>query len=672
MKDSFIILDGFNPGWQVREDETRIPLGAAQLAQNITITDRRGISPRTAETLVGSANSALYGVKSATSFRKSGTSSPILVKTYADKIEYYNNVSDGWCLLEDGYTSGKRFGFKHMRVADDPFDWLYFGNGVDEYSRWCGYESKITSALAGGETTVPVSTTLWPEVYYTDTASSVTTTTITMPAGTWATDIWNNFYVRITSGAQTGKIALISATTATQITFATITGLSGTPTFEIRLLAVPATGTLVYGTTKLAYSAVPTDASFTTSSATATAINTGVTVRPTTYNGNPRANIFETMDEAMYVAGVMNKPNTVFRSRIADATNFTYSGTRAANEGDVVYFPYGGSGISDIKRKEQVLYVFKPESIDSLKYSQDAVDLSVIDSIKAGVTAGTKSLTWYMDDDIAFVTPDNRITTLGRVALKDSTPQTTDIAYPIRRETKKYDFGSSFGEEYVNQGFLACKSSPTNASNDRVIVWNKDYKAWESYWNISASCFVAHNGYFYYGDANTPDMYRMFAETNKTKGTTTFPMTSRWKSGFINGKGNAFHLNEISCLASEGYIKANSTIDFKLYKDFSSTPFQSLQLVASEDTNNLDEETTFTLMGGDPLGLEPLGAGSIIGDEDADGRRHFVVYLYFQATQVEYVAVEVSSSGLGQVWEITRLGLNAAENVFEAQSRIKN
>jgi hypothetical protein len=672
MKDAFIIINGFEPGWNVREDDTRIPLGGSQFSQNITITERRGISPRKAEILIGAENSASTGVVSAFSLKKPGESNDILLKTYSDKIEYFNNHTESWALLYDGYTSGKRFGFRQMRVDEDPFDWMYFGNGFDSYSRWCGYESKITSALVGAETSIPVISTLWPEVYQSLTATSCTTTTITVANTPWANDIWNDFYVRITSGAETGKIMKITATTSSTITFGALAGLAGTPTFEIRLLAVPATGTLVYGTNKIAYTAVPTDSSFTVASATATAIDTALTIAPQTYPSNPKGNLFETLNDDMFVSGVMNKPNTVFRSGTADATDFTFSSPRSADEGDVVYFPYGGSGVTDIKRQEKTIYVFKPESIDALSYTQDESDISQIDPIKAGVSVGTKNLTWRLDDDIAFVTPDNRITTLGRVVLKDALPSTVDIAYPIRREIKRYDFTTNAAEEHINQCFIGCKSASDVAFNDRTIVWNKDYRTWEGFWNISASCFISHAGDIYYGDSYNPNLYKMNTVVNKTRGTDVFPMTSDWKSGWINGKGAGFYLNEISCLAVEGYMRANSVISFDLYKDFAGTPFQNLSLSGVLDEDLLDEEPSFTLLGGDPLGLEPLGTGSIIGDEDEDGLRHFIAFLQFPTTQLEYISVKVSSSGLGQAWEITRLGLNAVENVFENQPRIKS
>lgn len=668
-KDNFLVIDGFK-GWYARDDDTRIPSGGARTAYNVTLTDRKGISPRSGEELLGSEDTSNFGIKSLYSFRKS-QGDDILIRSWSNKLQFYSNKGLKWALLQDGYTSGLTFGFTESRVdKNDSLDYVVFGNGSDNFSRWCGYDATLATTLAGGETSIVVDTTLLPEVHESLTASSVTTTTIVVPAGTWATDIWNGFYVRITSGAQTGKISLISATTATQITFTTIAGLSGTPTFEIRQLAVPATGTLVYGTSKVAYTAVPEDDTFTVGTAIAASSGEVVTVAPQEFPENPKGNIFEMLDEDLYVSGNQSKPITAFRSATADPEDFTFSSPRTADQGDVIYFPYSGGNIKDIKRFESSLAILKPDSVEKLSYTQDALDVAVQDTIKIGQKVGSVGKAWTMDDDIAFVTPDSRITSIGRIKYKDSRPQSQDIAYEIRRGIKNYSFDDVFGSEYINRAFVCSKSSSDVTANDRLLVWNKDHLQWEGYWNINANTVIPHNGSLYYGDAYTPNVFKMLTGINKVKGTDTFPLTSRWISGWINGKGNGFDLNEISALAVEGYIRLNTTIDFKLYKDFSSTSFQNLQIVASEDTNVLDGESPISFLGGSPLGLEPLGGSSILGDTDSEGYRHFIAYLYFPLTQIEYVSVEITSSGTGQAWEIIRLGLNATENVFENTNKI--
>jgi hypothetical protein len=85
-----------------------------------------------------------------------------------------------------------------------------------------------------------------------------------------------------------------------------------------------------------------------------------------------------------------------------------------------------------------------------------------------------------------------------------------------------------------------------------------------------------------------------------------------------------------------------------------------------------DGNPTFSFLGGDSKGVEPLGTSCILGDEEKDGRRHFIVFLNFQAVAVEYFSVGIGSSGKNQNWEIISIGLNAENTNYEAQNRIKN
>ena len=670
MKDNFLIIKDFKHGWHQNLDASRIPLGGAQKSVNTILTDRGGISPRPGEVLLGDSDVTQTGIISMHSFKKT-YGADILIKTFSDKIEYYNNVSESWSLLNDGYQSGKVFGFKEHTTDSEALDWLYFGNGVDSYSRWGGYESKITSALVGGETTIPVVTTLLNDTFWEGTASSVTTTTITVPAGTWATDIWNDFYVHITSGAQDTYISKISATTATQITFPAIAGLSGTPTFEIRRVAVDDTGTLVYGTSKIAYTAIPTSVGFTVASADATAIDAGITQQPIEYPEDPRGNILETNVAQMYVAGVKSSKSTVYRSSLNDATDFTFASPRAADEGDVIFFPYDGHSITDMKKQEDRIYVFKRDSIEALTYTQDAADIAQIDPVIQGVNVGTEAKVWRQDNDIAYVTPDKKITTIGRVLDKDFKPQIEDIGINIRRALEGYEFNDVYGEEYNKRAFVCVKSDDTVTENDIMLVNNKQNRSWEGYWQIAASAIVSHNSKLYYGASYSPDVFEMLTGINKIRGEDTFPVEMTWRSGFINKKGSGFYLNEVSSIAVEGYITSGSTIEVNLYKDFATTPFQELRIVGTE-TQYQDGVPTFSLLGGDPKGLEPLGASSIIGDVEPDGRRHFIIFLDFQITPLEYIAVEVGSSGKNQNFEVDAIGINATDTAFENQERIKN
>ena len=167
------------------------------------------------------------------------------------------------------------------------------------------------------------------------------------------------------------------------------------------------------------------------------------------------------------------------------------------------------------------------------------------------------------------------------------------------------------------------------------------------------------------------DVYIFNGSINKTKGDDIFPMTVEGQTGWINKTGIGFYLNEVSMIAVEGYITSGTTINIGLYKDFASTSFQELKIVGTE-IQYQDNVPYFSVLGGDTTGIEPLGAASVIGDQEEDGRRHFIIFLPFQMTQVEYISAGVSSSGLAQNWEITALAINTENTNFESQNKIKN
>jgi hypothetical protein len=372
----------------------------------------------------------------------------------------------------------------------------------------------------------------------------------------------------------------------------------------------------------------------------------------------------------MFVAGIPLEPNSLYRSSLTDPSSFAFSRPRLATEGDLEFFPYLGHRISDAKSQEDFLYVLKRDSIETLTYTQDNNDFAQIAKIIQGVNVGTEGRAWRMENDIAFITPDKRVTTIGRIKLHDQRPLTNNIAYPIKRAMDTFGVDESFGEEYRERAFIGVKSNPDNVNNDILIVRNKNYVAWEGIWFISATSVVAHNGKVYYGNAYVPDVYEMQVGVNKVKGNDTFPMDASWMSGYINKQGTGFYLNEVGCLSVEGYITAGTKINFDLYKDFAETSFQQL-VIKGTDAQFLDGPPGFSILGGEPLGIEPLGASSVVGEPDEEGKIHFIAHLFFPVKQIEYIAVKVSSSGLAQSYEITALGLGLAPVAFEAQNRIQ-
>jgi hypothetical protein len=620
----------FNPkdGLHVREDSPKAP--GFRVMENVYVSDRGGIAIRPGTELFGAADTTNGPITTLhTAKRSDGTN--IMERTSDNVLEYYNRDTLSWALLKTGYTSGQVFDFKDHVINTDSFSYEYHGNAVEPYERWVMAYDKTTGALAGGETNIPVQSTLLSEVYYSGTATGVTTTTITVSSAPWATDIWNNYYVEITSGAQSGKVSPISATTTTQITFTAITGLAGTPTFRIRRLKFPATGTAIVNSTTISYTQIVDSTNLPVSSAPAAASGSPVASVPEELMSNscPRGNILAILYQVMHVAGVKNKRSTLYRAKLADPADFRYSSPRIAAEGDVIDFP-GDGPIYDVQVFEDGLIIIQESSVFSLKYTQDANDLANREPVVQSPLIGTKGKAFKMGDDIAWATPNKVITSLSRVANKDFRPSSLDIGYPIKTLIKDYDFNSFRGRSHENFSFIAAKETSDSATNDKVLVYDRSISQWVGEWNLPAADFTTYDNNLYFGSSASRETYRMLTtDRYLKKGETVASYPTRVLSNWINKtKGQKFP-QVFDTLVIEGYITLGTILTFELFFDFEkqATYSWSFDPTSTNLSDTLLSSTTTGTIGYHELGLEPIGFDlGEEGESEIGERRFYVAY----------------------------------------------
>jgi hypothetical protein len=305
-KDFIVDISDFSKGFYAGVDTTKAPIGSLRKMRNAQVTDRGGISPRPGTILLGTKNESAYAIKGLYTFKKSFESNEILVKNYDDEMEAYSSqhTDQGWFRVKSGFTQNKEFGYVHSLFNTSNENLLVGGNQFDKFFAWTGAILRLNGALVGAETALTVDSTLLEDVYESQTATASAATTLTVSTVTWAASQWINFYVYITNGANSGKVRKITANTSTQITFDTLGSDPGSCTFEIRRLAIPPSGTVIYNGTTLAYSAVPTATTITVASAHASADDVLVTVVPTEYEANPRGNRFTNYLGRLIIGGV--------------------------------------------------------------------------------------------------------------------------------------------------------------------------------------------------------------------------------------------------------------------------------------------------------------------------------------------------------------------------------
>lgn len=658
IEDFPVLVNDFTPGFQTKRSPSDLPLGAAQDGQNIRISDGDKIEPIEGWTLFGAADSNALPITSATTFVLS-TGLEIPIRSSGTVLEYYHEGTAAWENLNDGYTTGLRFGFANFYDSSLMKDFIYFGNGTEPYSRWIGAYDQLDGALSGGETEIQVDTVFTDRVHYSGTASSVTTTTIDIADSDWATDIWNDiYYVHITSGAQSGKAAKITDGTDTQITFDTITGLSGTPTFEIRQAKFASSGTLRIGTTDVTYTSIDQENRFAgCASVPAASDNAAISQAVTTYPANPKGNIFICLDERMYVCHDLEA--TVNVSATSDATDFTFSSPRAAGEGDLGLIPEGGGGIKGLSTEERKLIILKRNIIKELAYSQDANDLPQLNTLieSPGVGTNAPASVFKVNNDSFYTSPEGGVKAVGRVP-EVNFVQALQIADPIRTTVNLADFSSAAGGFFNNKAYIAAKETSSSSANDIVFVFNFEKKAWElPIKGVNATCFFIYDSKFYFGDAFNKETYQLeTGDYSIYKGTTDYPYKAVWKSGLINYDLPA-NRKGLNTYFVEGFIAENTEITFRLEYEY-----QGIYRKLSGTIDGSDEDIILKPATGAPLGVSPLGVAPLgAGDETPNELNKFRVY--FTTNEIPFYehSITFESDGKDQRWEILRFGPNAIQ-----------
>lgn len=680
MKTRIVDVEKFNSGLRLLEDSASAPIGSARVMTNMIISDRNGISKRPGTALLGTINASVKPTKGFYIFNKAFGNLQIPVKAYDTYTEYYH-ANFGWTRLESGFTDGSEHGFKeHIRNIDNE-DYLYSGNRTEDYRRWPGAYTQLNGALVGGETTVTVDGVLKSTIIYTGTATSNAATTVDVSTAAWATDQWKNFYILIKAGVHADKIRLISANTGTQITFATLGSGPGNVAFEIRQIAIPASGTLIINSEEVAYSALPTQYTITTSAvAGAHADNSPVTVKPTPYSGAPKGNRLEVNLDRMLVGNVASavsrdgsgnvqgsaSPLSVYTSKLRNAADFTFAATRVAGEGDIISFPEGSSQVVDIANQEDNFYVFTNGSITAVTYSQDSNDIAVKTPLKNGTGAVGRVIKG--ENDVYFVTPDKKISSIGRIIDKDVTPQVENIGLAIKRLTDDFGFDTHAGIKYKQRIFHTLKSGDNVSYNDRTLVFNERNKSYEGLWTLGAYGFGVYNNLLYYANSRSPNVFQMFTGTADNDGTTDYSINSEWLSNWINLTSSKSNLQSIHGIFVEGFIWGGTEeITFDVYKDYNSNSSYSFTF-GVDNTDFLDDTVGLSgYFGGLPLGTTPIGSLSSIS---SDGSRHFSFIIYFPFIYGNFFSLGVSDSETTAKFDITRMGLAVTEEPEFASSRV--
>lgn len=681
-KEVIIDMERFRLGLYALDDTTKAPFGSARLMNNCQVTDRGGISPRPGTKVLGTYSSSSSRTGGFFNYRKSFDQDEILVRTYGTVMEAYSlNKTTDWFKFRTGLNNGKEFGFVTSLINTDAEDYLVGGNRYDDFFRWRGSVTLLNGALAGGELAVTVDSVLSNEIFESQTATANSATTVDQTGATWAASQWVNFYVYFPG---TGKIRKITANTATQLTFDTLGGAPGNVAFQIRHLNYPATGSIMYNGSTVAYTGIDTATSFTVVAAVAAADRTPVAIVTDTYPANPRGNRFTNFLNRIVVGQVRSalardsggalqgysSGGSVYVSKLNTPTDFTFSAARVAGEGDIIAFPYGGGEITDVMANEEEVIIAKKRYLASIKYSQDTSDLLTVTPIKPGT--GSIGPMIRGADDIYLITEDKKFTSIGRQKLKDIKIQSENIGYSIKRFLDACGFDTlGRGIEHKDKVYIPLKRTTASSTNDAILVYNKMNKSFDGVWDISAFGLERWNNLLYYAESTGINVYQMLTGTADVVGSTRYPIVSEYATHFMNLTPSKTNLQAIHSFSVEGYIRGGTTINFYSWAEFASEAFVSFRLTTgTTDEPFFDNTSLSAALGTNPLAVDPMG--SIFSDPDADGRRHFFFRVFFPYKYARFFSLGHTSTGADDDYEITRYGLGVKEEVSFSASKIKS
>lgn len=654
MSAKYAVTEDFSPGFKAKRDATQLSAGTLiTSSQNVRITDGDRVGTRPGTIIEGSTSTATTPITSMHVFKKrDGTEIPM--RSYGTVVEYRHPGTGVYENLITGLTSGQIFGYADHNINTQLIELVYFCNAVDPMQIWSGAYTQLNGALAGGEATITVDTVLQDTVFYTGTASAGTTTTLEISPGTWGTNLWNGFYVYVTSGVSAGKISLITAGSTTQITFDALASAVGIgDTFQIRKVAynMGANKNLRIGTSTVAYTGFGSATTFTGCSGTPAALdNAAVTQAPEQSFIAPRGNIFEVLNTRLLVAGVKKNPQSVYYSKLLDASDFSFSATRVAGEGGVIDTPEGGGAIKQLSTQEDTVYILKKDIVKTLTFTQDGNDLPVITTLLQAPNVGPNYVLapFKIDNQVFYTTAEGAVKSASRVP-NISSVQALQISDSISAYMRDLDVSTAAGIFYRQRAFISVKSSTSAAYNDTVLVYNYQKNAWEAPiigWN--ANCWMIYGDALYFGSSINPEVYKFDENVYDDNGN---PYESVARFAFSN-YGDASLPKQFESVFMEGYISENTTITINVLYNYNGSQEIRSTTLRGTDSQYIVASTDTTGLGLDGLGEEPMGSVADVPEE----LQKFRIYLQTSKQPFYELSVEVSSNEVGSRWDILRFG----------------
>lgn len=454
----------------------------------------------------------------------------------------------------------------------------------------------------------------------------------------------------------------------TRLTAAVLAGATSIPVESTD--DFPATGTIIYNGTEIAYTAKDAT-SFTVASAHASAgANDGVAqaADDSTYSAITKGNILLSAKDRLWIAGQPAAPSALDYSDEGDAFTFT-GGANRSDSGTEDFFNLGGK-ITGLSEKEDEIIVIGEDGADgfSFSYPTDATKAPIFREIFRATGQGCLSAksVFKVNNEVYFANK-NGIAAIGDLEGSEKVIQKS-ITRDILPTLKQYDFTEATAIYFDKESILlmACKSSSDFAGND-VVIGLEFYRDKDGVDRIALTKFdwpVADfsilDDELYFGSSLEQNSFKGF-DTYQNDGS---PRNIKYVTKRFDFK-DPFQEKGARIAAVRGYLKDGTNISVKVLYN---AGFAGEINKTIESTGAYVSQNVLNTIGAFALGTNPIGATLA----EVSELKRFLVYLdlgvdyawndvqvIFQSDTdggtflVDYLAFSVDEEGMASIDSLT-------------------
>lgn len=380
----------------------------------------------------------------------------------------------------------------------------------------------------------------------------------------------------------------------------------------------------------------------------------------TEYSGNPKGNIYALYLLRLLIAGDPNAPATIYYSKTANTTDFTFSSPRNPDDGGALTIGDGGDPITSLKTlitpdgNSSVIVTKRSTRIYEMTIAEDGTP--ALKELKTGTGSINDRGTVIVENDIFYPEEHNHFQSLGlkqEVLFDLSKTQASNV---IDDRTPDYNFDKICGFYFTRQKFAIWSFKDFgSAVNDTQLVYYTKFNSWWRWKGLAANQFEDYKGQLVWASSVNTAVYGLtggFDDTGNAiqsyRSTRDEDVSSLKHRGTPLGLAGRF--KKARYWVVMGYIAPGARIDFTLM--FNADPNQTMVRTVHGTDAVVSEGVTTTLgrvvVGRDLFGGAPASA-------EAFPMRFFLARISYEAYGFLFCRFTPEVNGAGMPYIITHM-----------------